>query len=100
MLGYFYGDIVGLEGASVLRSDQPGRRRVSNGDEFNKAAPALPHQPLLRQQPGRMVPAPPTSLQRLRPVAVRLPNLARAILARAPRRALRRLSQAAAADEK
>ena len=39
MLGYFYGDIVGLEGdASGLRSDQPCRRRVGKGDEFNKAA--------------------------------------------------------------
>ena len=42
MLGYFYGDIVGLEGASGLRSDQPGRRRVSKGDEFNKAAQVPP----------------------------------------------------------
>ena len=41
MLGYFYGDIVGLEGASGLRSDQPCRRRVIKGDEFNKTAPAL-----------------------------------------------------------
>ena len=37
MLGYFYGDIVGLEGASGLRSDQPCRRRVGK-DEFNNAA--------------------------------------------------------------
>ena len=42
MLGYFYGDIVGLEGASVLRSDQPCRRRIIKGDEFNKTAPAPP----------------------------------------------------------
>ena len=28
MLGFFYGDIVGLEDASGPRSDQPGRRRV------------------------------------------------------------------------
>ena len=41
MLGYFYGDIRGLKGASVLRSDQPCRRRVSKGDEFNKTAQAL-----------------------------------------------------------
>ena len=40
MLGFFYGDIVGVEGVSGLRSDQPGRRRVGKGDEFNKAAPA------------------------------------------------------------
>ena len=40
MLGYFFGDIVGLEGASGLRLDQPCRRLVSKGDEFNKAAPA------------------------------------------------------------
>ena len=44
MLGYFYGDIVGLEGACGLqvRSDQPCRRRVGKGDEYNKAAPAPP----------------------------------------------------------
>ena len=42
MLGYFYSYIVGLEGASELRSDQPCRRCVSKGDEFNKAAPAPP----------------------------------------------------------
>ena len=29
MLGYSYGDVVGLQDASVLRSDQPCRRRVS-----------------------------------------------------------------------
>ena len=29
MLGYFYGDIAGLEGASGLRSDQLFRRHVS-----------------------------------------------------------------------
>ena len=34
MLGYVYGDIVGLEGASLLRSDQPCRRRFIKGDEF------------------------------------------------------------------
>ena len=38
MLGFFYGDIVGLEGASGLRSDQTGRRRVGTGDQFNNAA--------------------------------------------------------------
>ena len=45
MLGYFHGDTMGLEGASWLRSDQlgtVGRRRVSKGDEFNKAVPAPP----------------------------------------------------------
>ena len=41
MLGYFYGDIVGSEGASVLCSDQPCRRSIINGDEFNKTALAL-----------------------------------------------------------
>ena len=56
-------------------------------------------QPLLRQQPGRMVPAPPTSLPRLRPV--RVLKLAPAILrpVRAPCRASRLLSLAAAAVE-
>ena len=56
MLGYFYGDIVGLEGASGLRSDQPCRRRVGKGDEFNKTAPAPPAPAApapLRQQQGR-----------------------------------------------
>ena len=51
------------------------------------------HQPLLRQQPGRMVPAPPTSLPRLRPVSVL--KLAPMRPARAPCRARRLLSQAA-----
>ena len=41
-LGYVYGDIVGLEGVSVLRSDQPCRRRAIKGDEFIKTAPAPP----------------------------------------------------------
>ena len=36
MLGYFFGDILGLEGASVLRLDQPCRRRVIEGDDFNR----------------------------------------------------------------
>ena len=51
------------------------------------------HQPLLRQHPGRMVTAPPTSLPRLR--TVRVPKLAPAIQrpVRAPCRALRLLSQ-------
>ena len=40
MLGYVYSAyILGLEGASVLRSDQPCTRRVIKGDEFNKTAP-------------------------------------------------------------
>ena len=103
MLGYFYGDIVGLEGASGLRSDQPCRRRVGKGDEFNKTAPAPPAPTApepLRQQPGRMVPAPLTSFPRLR--QVRVPKLAPAILrpARALCRARRLPSQAATADEK
>ena len=65
MLCYLYGDIVGFEVASGLRSDQPCRRHVGKGDEFNKAAPAQQavarHQLLLRQQLGRMVPAPLTA---------------------------------------
>ena len=42
MLGYFYGDIVGLMGASVLRSDQPCRGCLIKGDGFNKTAQAQP----------------------------------------------------------
>ena len=51
----------------------------------------------MRQQPGRMVPAPPTNLARLLPA--RVPKLAPAILrpARAPSAALRLLSQVAEA---
>ena len=49
MLGYFYCDIVGLEGASVLRSDQPCKRRVIKGDEFNKAAPLQESYPCMSQ---------------------------------------------------
>ena len=101
MLGYFYGDIVGLEDVSGLRSDQSCRRRVSKGDELNKAAPAPPAPP-----PAPAAPAPAagengaTSLPRLRPV--RVPKLAPAILrpARAPYRERRLLSQAAATDER
>ena len=74
MLGYFNGDIVCLEGASGLRSDQPCRRRVDKGDEFStRLRRRRRHQPLLRQQPGRMVPAPLTSFPRLR--QVRVPKL-------------------------
>ena len=91
MMGYFYGDIVGLEGASGLRSDQPHRRYVSKGDELNQP------QPLLRQQ-GRMVSAPQTSLPHL--WQVRVLKLAPAILcpARVPCCARQHLSQAAAAS--
>ena len=42
MLGYFYDDTMGLEGASGLRLDQPCRRHVSKGDEFNKTAQSSP----------------------------------------------------------
>ena len=45
MLGFFYGDIMGLEGASGLCFDQPCRRRVGKGDEFNKAVQAPPVPP-------------------------------------------------------
>ena len=82
---------------SGLHSDQPCRRRVSKGDEFNKAAQAPL---LLRQQQGRIVPAPLTSLPRV--LQVRVPKLAQAILrpARVPFSALLLSSQAASADEK
>ena len=46
LLGYFYGDIVGLEGVSGLRSDQPCRRRVSKEARLRRRHG---HQPLLRQ---------------------------------------------------
>ena len=42
MLGYVYGDIVGFVGASLLRSEQPCRRRVIKEDEFIMTAPAPP----------------------------------------------------------
>ena len=54
MLGYFYGDIIGLDGATGLRSDRPWRRSVSEGDEFNKASP-VPPAPL--QAPAAPAPA-------------------------------------------
>ena len=54
MLGFSYVDILGVEGASGLRSDQPGRRRVGKGDEFNKAAQAPPVPP---QAPAAPAPA-------------------------------------------
>ena len=74
MLGYFYSDTMGLEGASWLRSDQLGRRRVSKGDEFNKAVPAPQALAAPASAAGENVPAPPTSIPRLRPV--RVPKLA------------------------
>ena len=93
MLGYFYGDIVGLEVASGLRSDQPCRRRVGNGDEFNKAAPApsapAAPAPAAGENGARPADEPPTTPagEGVRP-------------ARAPCRARRLPSQTAAADEK
>ena len=66
MLGYVYGDIVGLEGASVLRSDQPCRRHVIKGDEFIKTAPAPPASAAPAQAAGengaRPAEEPPTPL--------------------------------------
>ena len=64
MLGFFYGDIVGLEAASGFRSDQ----RVGDRRSFQQRSRSLhQHQQLLRQQQGRMVTSQPTSLPRLRP---------------------------------
>ena len=64
MLGYLYGEIVGLEGTSGLRSDQPCRRRINKGDEFNKAAPAPPApvapEPAARENGARPADEPPT----------------------------------------
>ena len=61
MLGYFYGDIMGLELASGLRSDQPCRSCVGNGDEFNKAAqaPSAPAVPAPAAGENGARPAPP-----------------------------------------
>ena len=70
MLGHFYGNIVGLESASGLCLDQPCRRCVSQGNEFNKAAqaPQAPPQapaapaPAARENGASPVDEPPTSL--------------------------------------
>ena len=40
MLGYFYEDFMGLEGASGQCSDLSGKRRISRGAVFTKATPA------------------------------------------------------------
>ena len=85
-MGFLYGDIVGLESAAYgLCSDQPGRRRVGKGDEFNKVALAQPAPtapaPAAKEN-ARMVPALPTSLPCL--LSVRVQKLAQAILVRAP----------------
>ena len=87
------------QGASGLRSDQPGRRCVGKGYEFNKAAPApqapppAPAAPALAtgENDARPVDEPPTPPGRLLPV--RVPKLAPAILrqARAQCSARRRL---------
>ena len=64
MLGYVYGDIVGLERASVLRSDQPCRRRFIKGDEFIKTVPAQQASaapaPAARENGARPSEEPPT----------------------------------------
>ena len=104
MLGYFYGDIVGLRDASVLRSDQPCTRRVSKGDEFNKTAPAPPASaapaPAARENGARPANEPPTPLA-VEGAKAGAGDPAQGVRpARAPSRARRLLSQAAAADEK
>ena len=53
---------MGFEGESELRSDQPCRRRVSKGDELNKAAPAPPAPP-----PAPAAPAPAVGENGVRP---------------------------------
>ena len=61
MLGCFYGDIMGLEGASKLRSDQPAGGASSKEMNSTRTCWRSRRQPLLRQQPEKMVPAqPPT----------------------------------------
>ena len=64
ILGFFYGDIVGLEGAFGLHSDQPWMRRVGKGDasEFNKAAQA--------QQAPQQAPAAPELARRMVPASL------------------------------
>ena len=94
LLGFFYHDIVGLEGSSGLRSDQPCRRRVGKGDEFNKAVPAPP------PAPAAPAPAAEWCQSDEPPTSVSVPKLAPAILrpARAPCRARRLPSQAASRE--
>ena len=56
-----------MEGASGLRSDQPGRRRVGKGDEFNNAAgPSAAPAPVAAEngdsdRPADEPPTPPAS---------------------------------------
>ena len=95
MLGYFYGDIVGFEGSCVLRSDQPCRKRVIKGDEFNRMRrPGVSRScaKAAGENGASVADEPPT---------LRVPKLAPAILrptvTRSPCRARHLLSQAAAA---
>ena len=101
MVGYFYGDIVGLEAQWKVGFDRTSPPGGASAKEKSSTRQRLCscHQQLLRQ-PRRMMPAPPTSLPRL--LQVRKQKLAPAILrqARAQWRARRLLSQAAAVDEK
>ena len=55
MLGYFYGGIMGVAGASGLRSYQPCRWRISKGNGLNKAAQVPQARPLA---PALAAPAP------------------------------------------
>ena len=63
MLGYFNGDIVGLEGASVLCSDKPCRRRDIKENEFNKTAPAAPASAAPAPAAGENGALPPNDLE-------------------------------------
>ena len=92
MLGYFNGDIVGLEGASVLCSDKPCRRRDIKENEFNKTAPAAPASAAPAPAAGENGPSHPTTWSLPHLLPVRVPKLAPAILRpeRAPCRARHR----------
>ena len=94
MLGFFYGDIVGLHLGFVRTS--PAGGASAKDVSLTRLRQRSRHQQLLRQQQGRMVPSQPMSLTCLLPV--RVLKLAPAILrpARAPCSARRLPSQATA----
>ena len=78
-------------GPTLKEAVSKALREMSSTRLPRRRQPLRRHQQLLRQQQWRMVPAPPTSIPRLRPVRM---------LKLAPCRERRLLSQAAAAYEK